>query len=119
MEDTNGEGYLLIDMMYKSRYLNQGCELTVGETSLKNHTTGKFLINKIPTNADGSKLTKKIGEYKHGQFNMYGTVFDFDRESMPYDLEVRITLKCDGEQTEYLFSRPLKFKMAQPVIWEQ
>ena len=64
-------------------------------------------------------MTKEIGGYRSGQFRMSKLEFAFDKADLPYELEIALTLDCNGKKTEHLFSRQLEFKMVQPVIWEQ
>lgn len=114
-----GQGFLLMDVVYKTKYRDKGCALTVEDVSLKDPETGEYLMRDTPTYSDGSPMTRQIREYRSGQFHMSKLVFDFEKAHLPYDLDIRLTLDCDGSETEHLFSRPLAFKMVQPVIWEQ
>ena len=116
---TSGEGYLLIDTYYKKRYRNKSCALTVDHVSMTDPKSNLVLIEQTPLYSDGSPMTRKIDEYRSGQFSLSRLPFEFDKESFPYDLNIKIRLNCPNKKTEDSFSRKIEFQMVQPVLWEQ
>ncbi len=116
---TTGNGYLLINMSYKKSVRNKNCVITVNHVSMKDPNSGVLLIEQTPSFKDGSPMTKNISEYKTGQFSLSGMPFEFDRDSFPYDLNIKMFLDCPNKKTDHSFSKKIEFRMVQPVIWMQ
>ena len=116
---TAGEGYLLINMSYEKRYLNKNCSITLNHVTMINPESGVVVMDQSPLMRDNSLMTREIKEYRTGQFRLSGLTFNFDRDSFPYDVKLKMTLKCPNGKTEHIFSKKIKFRMVQPVMWKQ
>lgn len=116
---TAGEGRLLMNMAYKKSYLNKKCEIIADNVYVEDLKNKTILLNQKPTYSDGSPRAVTIDEYKTGQLAFYNSIFKFDKNSMPYNIKIKIRLDCPNKKRKYMFSKRLKFKMVQPVLWEQ
>jgi hypothetical protein len=114
-----GVGYLLVDMVYKRSYLNKNCTITLNHVSMNDPDSGAYILDEIPLSSDNSLMTRKIGDYRSGQFGLWELTFNFDRDSFPHDVNLNMSLNCPNEKTEHNFSQEIRFRMVQPVMWEQ
>ena len=116
-----GTGYLLVDMLYKESYLNRNCTITLNHVSMINSDSGIAILDEALSPAKYSSLMreKEIGQYRNGQFHLSGLEFDFDRDKFPYDINLNMKLDCPNENSIHNFSKKMKFKMVQPVAWQQ
>jgi len=111
----SGEGYLLINTFYNESVLNKNCAMTVRHVRMTDPDTGAVLIDEVPSWRDGSPATKEIKKFPNGQFSFHDIPFEFERESFPHELKIRIDLNCPNTRSEHEFSEPIRFFMKRPV----
>jgi len=116
-----GTGFLVVDMFYKERYLNKHCTITLNHVSMTNSASGLIKLDQalLPEKYSSLMREKEIGQYRNGQFHLSGLDFDFDRDSFPYDVNLNMNLDCPNEKSTHDFSKKIRFKMVQPVMWQQ
>lgn len=100
-------------------YLNENCSITLNHVVMIDPVSGAVVLNQSPLMNDNSPITREIKEHRTGQFQLSGLTFNFDRGSFPYDVKLKMRLICPNEKTEHEFSKKIRFRMVQPVMWEQ
>jgi len=118
-DDTEGSGYLQINFTFKKRVMKKNCAITVKNTYLEDPNTGVILINAVPTYSDSSPMTREIGKYNIGNLTLYNFPFEYNQSSFPYHVKLDLAFNCEGKQTLHTFDKEIKYRMVQPVIWEQ
>jgi len=122
LRDANtGIGFLLVDMFYEKSYLNRNCTITLNHVAMINSDSGVVKLDQAlsPTKHSSWMREKEIGQYRNGQFHLSELAFDFDRDAFPFDVNLNISLDCPNEKSTHNFSKKIRFKMVQPVMWQQ
>ena len=114
-ETTSGKGYLVINKTYNESVLNKNCAMTVKHVLMTDPDTGAVLIDETPSFRDGSPMTKDIKDFPNGQFSFHDIPFEFDRDSFPHNLKIKIDLNCPNTHSEHEFTKQIRFIMRRQV----
>ena len=117
--DTEGSGYLLVNLTLKKKVMGKGCTLTLKRVYLRDPDRGVVLIDGIASFSDARPMTTEIGEYNSRQLSLSQFPFEYEQSNFPYDLSLDLDFNCRGKQTSHEFSKQIGFSMVQPVLWEQ
>ena len=115
-----GKGFLLVDMYFKKSHLNKNCTITLYHVSITETEGGAFLLDQtlLPSKYSSLMREEKIGKYSKGQFHLSGLAFDYDRNTLPYEVKLKMNLNCPDEKTDHSFSKKIKFRMEHAMIWD-